>query len=261
MKWTLPLNGAYEGSTPCTSHEGIIYFGTTSDKVYAVNPDGTIRWENTFSWSQSPAAIGEDGTVYIGSANYLRAFGPGPFRIDAKGPYTGLVNHSIFFTSAVFGGRWPYTYHWDFGDNKTSDEQNPNHWYTIGGIFNVTLTVWDSDGNTSTVTTTATIGYPPPIIHITRPGYGIYLLNIRVLPWITILVLGPITIKANVTPNPLPIVRVEFTVDGYTKKTFTSPPYTWTWWVPAFGEHYISVKAWDTAGSNDEYISRVWKFF
>jgi len=77
LKWSLSLNGAMEGSTPCTSHEGIIYFGTTSDKVYAINPNGTIRWQNNFTWSQSAPAIDADGTLYIGSGPYLRAFGAG----------------------------------------------------------------------------------------------------------------------------------------------------------------------------------------
>jgi len=86
VKWSLPVSGAIEGSTPCTSHEGVIYFGTTNGDVYAVNPNGTIRWRKTFVESQSPAAIGEDGTIYIGMytifngrfIGYLCAYGPGP---------------------------------------------------------------------------------------------------------------------------------------------------------------------------------------
>ena len=35
---------------------------------------------------------------------------------------------------------------WDFGDGKTSTEQNPRHWYSGYGTYTVTLTVTDDDG-------------------------------------------------------------------------------------------------------------------
>ena len=35
-------------------------------------------------------------------------------------------------------------YLWDFGDGWTSEEANPVHVYAQGGIYNVTLTVWDA---------------------------------------------------------------------------------------------------------------------
>ena len=34
---------------------------------------------------------------------------------------------------------------WDFGDGKTSTEQNPEHRYTKFGVYSVTLTVTDND--------------------------------------------------------------------------------------------------------------------
>ena len=42
------------------------------------------------------------------------------------------------------------SYHWDFGDENTSNEQNPTYTYTNCGTYTVNLTVTDDDGLTAT---------------------------------------------------------------------------------------------------------------
>src|SRR5208283_5723042 len=46
----------------------------------------------------------------------------------------------------------PGTWHWDFGDNATSDLQNPVHRFSQQGMYNVTLTVARGDGARKTIT-------------------------------------------------------------------------------------------------------------
>ena len=41
---------------------------------------------------------------------------------------------------------------WDFGDGSTSDEQNPTHEYAQDGLYNISLTVLEYDGDTHTHT-------------------------------------------------------------------------------------------------------------
>ena len=54
------------------------------------------------------------------------------------------------------------TWAWNFGDAVgTSIEQNPTYTYTSNGIFQVTLIVTDTEGETSTITGTVTIGTAP----------------------------------------------------------------------------------------------------
>ena len=86
---------------------------------------------------------------------------------DAGGLYTGTVNEAISFD----GGN-PYdsdgsivSYKWDFGDGKTSTNQNPTHTYNQDGTYTITLVVTDNDGATDTNTTVAIVevANQPPV--------------------------------------------------------------------------------------------------
>jgi len=49
-------------------NNGTIYFGDFDDYLYALNPDGTLKWKyRTGGWIWSTPAIDEKGIVYIGS--------------------------------------------------------------------------------------------------------------------------------------------------------------------------------------------------
>lgn len=54
-----------------------------------------------------------------------------------------------FSSSAVDPQGQDLSYNWDFGDGSTSAEVNPAHTYVSAGRYPVTLSVTDSDGNTS----------------------------------------------------------------------------------------------------------------
>jgi hypothetical protein len=69
--------------------------------------------------------------------------------VDAGGDYEGYVGEDIEFLGNVYGGVEPYNWTWDFGDDNISYDQNPIHNYSSIGIYNVNLTVRDSDVNIS----------------------------------------------------------------------------------------------------------------
>ncbi|WP_321428976.1 PKD domain-containing protein [uncultured Methanolobus sp.] len=49
------------------SSDGTIYFGCTDKNCYALNPDGTLKWSyTTDSYLAASPAIGSDGTIYFG---------------------------------------------------------------------------------------------------------------------------------------------------------------------------------------------------
>lgn len=63
-------------SSPAVASDGTVYFASKDGFVYAVNPDGTKKWERATddSVDLSSPALGADGTVYVGSDdNYLYA--------------------------------------------------------------------------------------------------------------------------------------------------------------------------------------------
>jgi outer membrane protein assembly factor BamB len=57
---------------------GIIYFGDFDYYLYALYPDGSLKWQyKTGDWIWSTPALAEDGTVYVGSYdNKLHAVNP-----------------------------------------------------------------------------------------------------------------------------------------------------------------------------------------
>jgi trimeric autotransporter adhesin len=64
---------------------------------------------------------------------------------------TGNAPLSVQFNDTSTGN--PTSWSWDFGDNNNSTDQNPVHTYTKAGTYNVSLTSFNEDGN-STLTQT-----------------------------------------------------------------------------------------------------------
>nr|MDO8114067.1 PKD domain-containing protein [Candidatus Sigynarchaeota archaeon] len=67
-------------------------------------------------------------------------------------PITIIQNQSVLFSHTGSNGNMPATYYWNFGDGTTETTENPSHTFLSTGIFNVSLTVTDSDGEFDTVT-------------------------------------------------------------------------------------------------------------
>ena len=68
LKWSIPLGGNVGYCSPAIGEDGTIYIGAGQQKLYALNPDGTERWNvKTSGWVMGAPAIGEDGTIYLGT--------------------------------------------------------------------------------------------------------------------------------------------------------------------------------------------------
>ncbi len=77
FEWSYTIGsslGAVGLSAPAIAADGTVY--VVGVGLYAINPNGTLRWKGSGSGWDSPA-IGSDGTVYLGgSGGYLYAVNP-----------------------------------------------------------------------------------------------------------------------------------------------------------------------------------------
>lgn len=64
-----------------------------------------------------------------------------PCHVTALFTYTVHPNQLVSFANQSLGVNGSTTYHWDFGDGSTSSQVNPNHHYTLPGLYYVCLTV------------------------------------------------------------------------------------------------------------------------
>lgn len=73
--------------------------------------------------------------------------------------FTSVDGTQVTFTDASTDiGDDIISWSWDFGDGNTSFEQSPTHDYQQAGLYSVSLTVTDSQGNSNTTTSEITIG-------------------------------------------------------------------------------------------------------
>ena len=102
-KWYFNTSSAIL-SDPAIDSEGIIYFGCHNGHVYAMNPDGTLKWDATGKYLFCSPVIGLNGELYIGNYDqYLYAFAP--VNLSLTSPtggesWTAGTVHDITWTSS-----------------------------------------------------------------------------------------------------------------------------------------------------------------
>lgn len=82
--WSFPVTGvsSVSSASPAIAANGTLYLHIGySNKLIAVNPEGTLRWEfagdpTDGGSQQSSPAVGADGTIYMGSGSHLAAVDP-----------------------------------------------------------------------------------------------------------------------------------------------------------------------------------------
>lgn len=63
-----PAIGTANDQSPSVGTDGTIYVGSPDEYLYAINPNGTLKWRfQTGSRIRSTPAIGADGVIYVGS--------------------------------------------------------------------------------------------------------------------------------------------------------------------------------------------------
>lgn len=81
--------------------------------------------------------------------------------------YTGANTQAPATVNFINSSTNSTSYSWDFGDNGSSTETNPQHTYNSGGVYTVKLTATGQGGTTSTIKT-VNIGSAPTKVKITK---------------------------------------------------------------------------------------------
>jgi PKD repeat protein len=90
-------------------------------------------------------------------------------------PSTPVIGQAVQFNasaSKAVAGHSIVAYVWNWGDGATGTGQLTSHSYTLAGTYNVTLTVTDDAGQSSTATQTVTVGLGNPIAVLTVTKTG-----------------------------------------------------------------------------------------
>jgi hypothetical protein len=75
--------------------------------------------------------------------------------------FYSIVNKQVAFTALT---KRVVKWDWDFGDGKTSSDQNPVHIYDGGGYYTVTMKVTGEDGSTIESTVTIAVAVTPYVL-------------------------------------------------------------------------------------------------
>jgi hypothetical protein len=78
--------------------------------------------------------------------------------VDTGGPYIGVAGVPMTFRATAMTSVPIIKWTWNFGDGTTGDGHLVQHTYATVGTFSVTLTVITNNGQTTTATTTASVG-------------------------------------------------------------------------------------------------------
>jgi len=76
-RWAYPTNSGFKGAA-AIGGDGTIYFNSygTNMKLFAINPDGSLKWSRDTSHSYGTPAIGSDGTIYVATVTQFYAYNP-----------------------------------------------------------------------------------------------------------------------------------------------------------------------------------------
>lgn len=143
-----------------------VYIGGESNQMFAVvkySAGGTEQWHatydnpgNLFDTVQSMAVAANRvvvaGPYPILTVSYIEdSVNQPPVAVLTADTLTGTAPLTVNFSSA--GSSDPdgtiVSYHWDFGDQTTSNQPNPSHIFITAGTYTVILTVTDDGGSSA----------------------------------------------------------------------------------------------------------------
>ncbi|MCX7687816.1 MAG: PQQ-binding-like beta-propeller repeat protein [Fimbriimonadales bacterium] len=110
LRWSLYLGGTDVYSSPAIGPDGFIYVtngAIPGGYLYCIHPNGTVRWRLFLDVEvNSTPCFGEDGTIYVGSANYLNAVSPNGTLLWRYPVYYPVRSTIVRVGNRLFFGAW-----------------------------------------------------------------------------------------------------------------------------------------------------------
>ncbi|MCJ7517852.1 MAG: PQQ-binding-like beta-propeller repeat protein, partial [Methanomassiliicoccales archaeon] len=98
VKWRVDLGNAYSVSSPAIADDGTIYVGTVNF-LYSISHDGAVKWKLDMMVPSSPT-IGTDGTVYL-TAEYSNVVAVNP---NGTMKWTSVIGDTTQSSVAIADG-------------------------------------------------------------------------------------------------------------------------------------------------------------
>lgn len=98
VNWRFRMDGPYSMVRPAIGLDGTIYIVDVFDHLYALAPDGGLKWVVNGAGYKG-VAVGPDGTIYVASESHIKAFNP-----DGLLKWTFVQNPRAFISLGVAVG-------------------------------------------------------------------------------------------------------------------------------------------------------------
>jgi len=135
------------------------FFGDGSNSTLR---DPVHRYDNRGQYRVSLEVADEDGSTDV-AEKLLEIVNMAPEANFSFSPEVVLRGNDVLFTDLSVDGDGSVVFWlWDFGDNSTSNLQNPKYRYDALGLFVINLTVFDDEGTSGSSTRFLTILNSPP---------------------------------------------------------------------------------------------------
>ena len=129
LKWKVYL-GSHIESSPAIGEDGTIYVGSEEGYLFALTPNGDLKWKyKTESWIHTSPVISIEGIIYIGSDDQYL------YAIYSKSHGLADSPWPMFLRDTAHSGSFKGATYFDPDDDQYLDEDRINIWGW--GLFNL----------------------------------------------------------------------------------------------------------------------------